>query len=206
MDNAMTAGAARVTPLAGEDLERMCEDFRALRRDRGPESADVAWAGGAMAEWLGILRSAGGALTSRGAAVLTVGMRETLAIRDALIISILCERVRREELLELIAQPHLPDNARKIGDILNHAFRDPRCQPSRERCVAGMRALRGIIAAAPLEYQVQPMAVVAYIRWWIGDGDASQIAMRCLDIDASCTLAAIVLAAIAHGVAPAWQT
>lgn len=49
-----------------------------------------------------------------------------------------------------------------------------------------------------LKLQVQPLAIISYILWWMGDGRAMLTAMRALAIDEECSLAAIVAAAI-HG-------
>ena len=49
-----------------------------------------------------------------------------------------------------------------------------------------------------LKLQAQPLAIISYILWWMGDERAMLAAMRALAIDEECSLAAIVAAAI-HG-------
>ena len=58
--------------------------------------------------------------------------------------------------------------------------------------------LHDTVEDTDLKLQVQPLAIISYILWWMGDGRAMLTAMRALAIDEECSLAAIVAAAI-HG-------
>lgn len=59
-------------------------------------------------------------------------------------------------------------------------------------------ARKAAVEDADLKLQVQPLAIISYILWWMGDERAMLTAMRALAIDEECSLAAIVAAAI-HG-------
>jgi hypothetical protein len=53
------------------------------------------------------------------------------------------------------------------------------------------------------KYAAQPLAVSAYLRWWTGQAGALEKAMRALAVQPDTTLAAIVLTALDHDIAPA---
>ena len=57
----------------------------------------------------------------------------------------------------------------------------------------------------PESFSVQPLAVLAYVMWWMGDSRAVAFALRCLMLDEDCSLAAIVCSAYQRGVMPAWM-
>ena len=64
---------------------------------------------------------------------------------------------------------------------------------------------RPVAADAPLRPAEQPLAVLAYVMWWMGDSRAVAFALRCLMLDEDCSLAAIVCSAYQRGVMPAWM-
>ena len=131
---------------------------------------------------------------------------ETLAIRDALLISIIIdeERCPREFLLDFASRPMLPRNARRLEELLSASFHDAATHPDMARCGRGIGMLLDIIAMVPESYHVQPLAVISYVLWWLGDDRAMPCAMRALAIDEGCSLAAIVCSAVHRHVGPAW--
>ena len=54
-----------------------------------------------------------------------------------------------------------------------------------------------------IELQAQPLAVISYLLWWMGDARAMLAAMRAVAIDEECSLAAIVIGAVHGGRWPA---
>ena len=139
-------------------------------------------------------------------AAFAVGMRETLSIRDALILSLVIDESRcpKSWLMEFAARPHLARTRTRMGELLTCAFEDEGMMPDKERCHAGIGMLLDIAEASPVPYCIQPLAVIAYTLWWLGDPRAMVFALRCLLLDEDCSLAAMIFSAADRGVAPAW--
>ena len=156
--------------------------------------------------WLVNLDSGETVLDCDTMAAFAVGMNETLSIRDALILSLIIDEQRcpKTQLMEFAARPHSKRNKRRMGELLTVAFEDEGIVPDKERCHAGIAMLLDIADAAPVPYCVQPLAVVAYTLWWLGDSRAVTMALQCLLLDEECSLAAMVFSAAQRGVAPAW--
>lgn len=152
----------------------------------------------------GAAKTGGGGLSRESVAALAVGMREKLAFRDALIVSLVCPQADRDHLLELGVRPHRPQSVRYLCGVLDDTFRDPGTKPEGDRATRGFSMLTQILASVPENYQAQPLAVLAYMLWWMGDARAVADAVRALAYDERCTLAAIVLSAVEHGICPAW--
>ncbi|RBP97150.1 hypothetical protein CRD60_08350 [Bifidobacterium aemilianum] len=133
---------------------------------------------------------------------------ETMPIRDALVVSMICPRSRLEgtALLDLCSRPDLDSSMRLLCSSLDAAFTDPSTRPDLPRCRAGLAMLERMVRTLPSDYQVQPLAITAYIMWWTGEGDAMDYALRALGLDGGCTLASIILAAFRHQVRAAWAS
>ncbi|KAB8288525.1 DUF4192 family protein [Bifidobacterium avesanii] len=191
--------------LNDDDMTQVTELFREQRRQMGVEESDAAWFADPLDDWLACLERGGDGLSRESVASLAAGMREKLAFRDALIVSLLCRGVDRSQLMELAARPHRPESVRCLSRALNDAFRDADAAPDRRRCERGLKMLAQIARAVPPGWRVQPMTLVAYVLWWMGDPRAVVYAVRVLADDERCTLAGIVLSAMEHGIAPAWM-
>ena len=74
---------------------------------------------------------------------------------------------------------------------LQGAFFDERRRPDEPRCRAGADMLVAMADRVPESFSVQPLAVLAYVMWWMGDSRAVAFALRCLMLDEDCSLAAI---------------
>jgi len=61
-----------------------------------------------------------------------------------------------------------------------------------------------IIGMVPERYHVQPLAIISYVLWWMGDERAMLCAMRALALDENCSLAAIICSAAHRHIGPAW--
>lgn len=218
----MTCGGARVggaIPFdgttrdgSGDDgrparLERMAAAYRDDRRERGPRVADREWVDRAIDDWLDNLRGGRRRLRRRSADALTVGMAETLAVRDALLVSLVTGRdgLDKAVLMDFACRPHAPHVCGRMGGMLSGEFRDPDGRPDRTRCRRGVAMLEDMAACAPDRFRVQPLTAVAYVLWWNGDDAAACYAMRALALDGGCSLAAIVLGALRRGMYPAWH-
>ena len=159
-----------------------------------------------MDEWLSCLDAGNTDLGRETMAAFAVGMRETLSIRDALILSLVIDESRcpKSWLMEFAARPHLARTRTRMGELLTCAFEDESMMPDKERCHTGIGMLLDIAEASPVPYCIQPLAVIAYTLWWLGDPRAMVFALRCLLLDEDCSLAAMIFSAADRGVAPAW--
>lgn len=190
--------------LNDNDMAQVVRLFRAQRRRMGVENSDEAWFSGPLDEWLACLEGEREGLERESVAELAAGMHEKLALRDALIVSLLCAGSQRAKLLELGARPHRPGSVAYLSRAMGDAFRDPKAVPDADRCERGLRVLGQIVRAVPADFRVQPMAIIAYVLWWMGDPRSVAYAALAAAGDGRCTLAGIVLSAVEQGIAPAW--
>ena len=192
-----------------DDMKRLVENYRQGRRRLGVEDADRRWLRQPLTDWTAGLKGhhAEPHLDSDSVDRLAVAIKETLAIRDGLILSILapdpgmdCDR-----LLDLCVRPNDPSNVTALCSILDAVFKDPATRPDHTRCLAGLAMLEAMADKVPPGFRSQPLAVAAYVDWWSGGSRASGLAEGALDDDRSCSLASIVLALIDRGIDPAWR-
>ncbi|OZG67513.1 hypothetical protein BEUL_1604 [Bifidobacterium eulemuris] len=193
-------------PVDEASLEEMTRLFRTQRRRDGHRKATSAWLDGPLDDWLANLDDGETELGGDDMAAIAVGMHETLSIRDALILSMITdeEACPKAQLMEFAARPQLSRSKRRMCELLSAAFEDEGITPDVERCQTGVMMLLDIARAVPTDLAVQPLAVVAYALWWMGDEHAILFAMHCLAIDDECSLASIVFSAINRGIRPAW--
>lgn len=186
-------------------LRETIRTFRTDRLERGPSVADAEWVEGPLNRWLDALIDDGSVLGPRDAAVLVVMMGETLAVRDVLIVSLVCGNEDRRALKEMAANPQHPANVLRMTALLSLFFDDPTKAPDADRCRRGMAMLGDMASRVPIDLSIQPRAVIAYSEWWMGDPRAARDAELIRRDDPDCTLASIVLAAAARGILPAWR-
>ena len=129
-------------------------------------------------------------LSRNGAGALAIAMQQTMAVRDAQLVS--------------MANPTLPGNTRHLEESLNGSFRDASRKPDTKRCDNGVNMMFDIIGMVPERYHVQPLAIISYVLWWMGDERAMLCAMRALALDENCSLAAIICSAAHRHIGPAW--
>lgn len=187
-------------------LEELSRLFQEARKDLGSQKADAEWISDPLDEWLVNLESGETELERGTMAAFAVGMNEALSIRDALILSMIIDEhlCPKSQLLEFAAKPHKKRNKHRMCELLTAAFEDEGIVPDKDRCYAGMAMLLDLADAVPVPYCVQPLAVVAYTLWWLGDSRAVTMALQCLLLDEDCSLAAMVFSAAQRGVVPAW--
>lgn len=198
--------AEQTEPFVFDELETRSQEFRNDRRLRGAQQANADWVAEPLDEWLSCLDAGNTDLGRETVAAFAVGMRETLSIRDALILSLVIDESRcpKSWLMEFAARPHLARTRTRMGELLTCAFEDEGMMPDKERCHTGIGMLLDIAEASPVPYCIQPLAVIAYTLWWLGDPRAMVFALRCLLLDEDCSLAAMIFSAADRGVAPAW--
>ncbi len=124
-------------------------------------------------------------LSRNGAGALAIAMQQTMAVRDALLVSIIVDERRssRDFLMGFMANPTLPGNTRHLEESLNGSFRDASRKPDTKRCDNGVNMMFDIIGMVPERYHVQPLAIISYVLWWMGDERAMLCAMRALALD-----------------------
>lgn len=227
MDNAEGGGEPRRPIRFNErELESLARALRRQRREQGPRQADAAWVESPLEEWMSWLDERadldeeraepdgfepdcvdiGDPLPDEVLAALAVGMRETASIRDMMVLSLILDpRIADKSLLmSFVVRPKPVESARRMCALLSDAFDEPLCAPDIGRCRAGVGALLDMGDAMPVAFAVEPMAVAACALWWMGDEAAVPCALECLELDAECSLAAIVFAACNRGIWPAW--
>ena len=192
-----------------DDMTKLVENYREGRRRWGVEDADRRWLQQPLTDWTAGLKEQQPhpPLDSDTADRLAVAIKETLAIRDGLILSILAPEpgLHRDRLLDLCVRPNDPSNVTALCSILDAVFKDPATRPDQPRCQAGLAMLVSMADKVPPGFRSQPLAVAAYVDWWSGGSRASGFAEEALCDDRSCSLAAIVLALIGRGIDPAWR-
>lgn len=198
--------ARHTEPFDFDDLAERTRMFREDRRSRGAKHADADWVEGPLDEWLARLDDGAAMLDRDAMAALAVGMNETLSIRDMLILSLIMDERHcpKSQLMDFAVRPHIARTRHRMCELLTGAFEDEGLAPDEDRCRTGIAMLLDMADASPVPYCVQPLAVIAYTLWWLGDPYAMMFALRCLLLDEDCSLAAMVFSAADRGVAPAW--
>lgn len=187
-----------------EKLEKLSNDFRANRRKQGRRTADKQWLEEAIGQWAQRLETETDELDNDAQFALTVAMNDTLAVRDALIVSLVADehKVNRDQLMEFAITPHSEHAKSYMKQLLTESFES--LSPNKARCYAGLNMLADMVDSMPTPYDVQPLAIMAYVLWWMGDSRAAVVALHCLSKDEDCSLAAMVFSAVDRGVRPAW--
>ncbi|KAB8289195.1 hypothetical protein DSM100688_0275 [Bifidobacterium ramosum] len=209
LDRGRNADRDGDTPFDESGLETITRRFRAARMEHGRRKADEAWVRGPFAAWLGNLAAGASdpcdaTLHDDHVASIAVGMRESLPIRDALIVSLLAARpCDRATMTACAADPHGAATRHLMADLMSTAYERPD-PPDFARCLAGLSMLAQIARGVPPRWRVQPIAALAYVLWWLDDDLAVPYALECLALDGDCTLAGIVVSTVERGVCPAW--
>lgn len=188
-----------------DDLLALAARLRERRLREGMGRADAQWVDGAFAQWRSGLE--GGRFPDGDSmAALAVAMTQSLAVRDALLMSLVASDEARESatMRRFVIHPHDADSTRLMCRLLGRAFEDVQAHPDRAVCQAGLSMLWAMVDAVPDRFAVQPLAMVAYVLWWSHDDRAGNHAVRALSLDPGCTLAGIVMRALEHGIHPAW--
>ncbi|MDF7664068.1 DUF4192 domain-containing protein [Bifidobacterium sp. ESL0763] len=191
-----------------DDLEELAAALHCRCMERGVAEAGQEWLDEPFAQWNENLERGRARMGRECACRLVVAMADALAARDALILS-LVGGLRGEgataTMLGCATHPHEPDNVRLLYRGLDRAFNDASLRPDARRLRAGIGMLRDLAARAPGRFRVQPLCVVAYTLWWLGEDEAGGYARLALERDGSCVLARIICSAIEDEVCPAWR-
>lgn len=185
-------------------LRDEAQAFILARRQVGIVTADAEWVDTPFDDWLAALCGQD-EMSVSSMARLAVGMSLSLPIRDALIISLVARQdisdapVSKQLMVTFASRPHEPRNVASMSDMLSRAFEHRHVDLDVRRCRRGIDILTRMVRVLPEEYTVQPLAVLAYVTWWMNDERACAYALSALRLDENCTLAGIVCAALGQG-------
>lgn len=157
----------------------------------------------AFDEWLDGLDTPQATLTKHSMEILAKSMRKSMALRDAMLLSVICAgnpEYAADKLRDYAAAPRIPNQqlSEWCERMMKWSFAHAGHETDKDKVVNASRMLVDIVGTVDLKLQAQPFAIISYILWWMGDGRAMLTAMRALAVDEECSLAAIVAAAI-HG-------
>lgn len=157
----------------------------------------------AFDEWLDGLDTPQATLTKHSMEILAKSMRKSMALRDAMLLSVICAgnpEYAADKLRDYAAAPRIPNQqlSEWCERMMKWSFAHAGYETDKDKVVNASRMLVDIVGTVDLKLQAQPLAIISYILWWMGDGRAMLTAMRALAVDEECSLAAIVAAAI-HG-------
>ncbi len=129
-----------------DTVRRLGTQLREDRRERGPHVADAAWVDEPFDDWLAMLHE-GKPLARTSMLALAVGMDQTLAVRDALIVSIVggADGARKAVLMDFASRPHAPEVCARMGRLLTAAFTDEHGGLDEARCRAAVGALKAVL-------------------------------------------------------------
>lgn len=195
---------ANLEPFTQCRMDKLREQLRRNRRDMGAGQADAGWIQAPLNAWLDHLDTHTIDLDEENMAALAVGLNEVMSIRDALILSLVVDEAtcNVDMLMEVVSRPCARRVAKTVHRLLGEAF-DDTFGPDRARCQAGLMMLNAMSKMVPEPMRAQPLAVIAYVLWWVGDSRASSYALQSLEVDQNCSLAAIVLKSLHCGLEPA---
>lgn len=205
------------TPISDTEMDRLGERLTEDCGSRGMEETIREFLGEPFGRWVDSLADppSGGdgpenarGLSRNDIRAIAVAMERAMSVRDALLVSIVVreDRSPREFLMDFMTNPMHPDNSRRLEEILKDSFQDASTTPDTARCDNGVTMMFDIIEMVPERYQVQPLAVISYVLWWMGDERAMLCALRALALDEDCSLAAIVCSATHRHIGPAWTS
>ena len=160
----------------------------------------------AFDEWLDGLDTPQATLTKHSMEILARSMRKGMALRDAMLLSVICAgnpEYDTGKLRDYAAAPRIPNHqlSEWCERMMKWSFAHAGHETDKDKVANASRMLVDIVDTVEdtdLKLQAQPFAITSYILWWVGDERAMLAAMRALAIDEECSLAAIVAAAI-HG-------
>lgn len=157
-----------------------------------------------LEQWLCAIQSASGSLSDESTKALDRGMKRSITLRDLIIISLLGDDHCRELdwMRRIFDNPYASSSVQMIRSNLENAFAHADDPSIRSRCERGLAVLEQASLSLEESGGAALLAVITYIRWWMGDTSAYAWAQACLQRDSSCTLASIILSALEHDMFP----
>ena len=140
----------------------------------------------AFDEWLDGLDTPQATLTKHSMEILAKSMRKNMALRDAILLSVICAgnpEYDKGKLRDYAAAPRIPNHqlSEWCERMMKWSFAHAGHETDKDKVLNASRMLVDIVAAVEdtdLKLQVQPLAIISYILWWMGDERAMLTAMR----------------------------
>lgn len=141
-------------------------------------------------------------LTDTDAADLARLTSEHLSVRDAFLVHIIDPDTGRDAIMDMALHPHRPDVVAQMGRILTRGFTGGHVDA--KRLAREGTNVADIAERVPADIPcAQLETIAAYLLWWAGDTHkAVTHALTALDIDETCSLAAIVIGAVRGNIMP----
>lgn len=193
------------------NTKKMYETFSAqllaARTEHGATQALENMVFEAVLTWVACLDKPAEGLEHKSMMQLAVGMTQVLAVRDVLIVSLIVRRDMwtTDDLKQFMVHAHDPQSVAAMERLLTQSFNSKQCSDP-DRCNHGLELVRNMADAVPERFRTQPYALLAYLLWWQGNPEAYDCACQALALDRHCSLASILLSAMAMGVGPQWVT
>ncbi|MBX9162534.1 hypothetical protein [Bifidobacterium bifidum] len=180
--------------------EQVAETFRRECHDHGIRDTRRKWAARIIRAWNAMLD--GETMGAQAMCELKALTKESLPIRDSLIIASMDKTHKIDQLANLAGDAHTPRTRHTMNEILTDTYETGAVD--RQRCAKAVRLLDRLAKREDV-YAVQPLAMAAWLDWITGRaGYAMTHAIKALDLDESCSLAALILAAAGQGARPAY--
>ncbi|MDD6373000.1 MAG: hypothetical protein PUF97_00680 [Bifidobacteriaceae bacterium] len=190
--------------IEAETVERLHDELHSRRVTDGIVDTDTVWFTPVVDQWMRSIDVGEEMLTTDSVVRYAAANEETLALRDALLVSLLSE-ADRDSVLRMACEPHSADSVHTVYDALTAVFTESTAVPDLPRCAMGVQMHAHLLKALPRRYTAHVHASLAYLCWWMGFfSEARDSAEIALDINPSCTLADIILNALRFRIMPAW--
>ena len=194
--------ALAVRRRAPEPARRAARRAAAAERDRRPgqalrdgwgdqESIRSAWTRRGLANWADLLRraAAGRDLPAGALGRLLAGLEDVL-LRDAVI-------------LEIVRAGGAA--AERDSVTLVAVFGSGGPTPDRSAVASARAVLEAVVAHAAVSRGGPPLAVLAWLAWWTGDGARARVLVeQCLGVDPGYSLAGLMGEILDAGLPPGW--
>lgn len=189
-------------PITPERVSELDDELVKIIREHGSVSGYKTWFEPLLDQWLGNLAEGRVDLEVDTMARIAVGVNRVYSMRDAILLSF-ATSADRDTLLKIATQPRAKGTAETVNELLNAAYTG-KTHPDKIRCRTALAMLAGIASIIPDSVvNVQPIAMMAYAYWWLGDRKALPYALQTLSIDESNGLALLILEALSRGARPA---
>lgn len=180
--------------------EQVAETFRRECHGHGIRDTRRKWAARIIRTWNAMLD--GETMGTKAMCERKALTKESLPIRDSLISTSMDKTHKIDQLANLAGDAHTPRTRHTMNEIHTDAYETGAVD--RQRCAKAVQLL-GQLAEREDTYAVQPLAMAAWLDWITGRaGYAMTHAIKSLDLDESCSLAALILAAAGQGARPAY--
>lgn len=140
-------------------------------------SATTSELAAAFDEWLDGLDTPQATLTKHNMEILAKSMRKSMALRDAILLSVICAgnpEYDEGKLRDYAAAPRIPNHqlSEWCERMMKWSFAHAGHETDKDKVLNAIRMLVDIVDTVEdtdLKLQAQPLAIISYILWWMGD-------------------------------------